>query len=143
MLGTLERPDSRTALKQLNPDTNIQTAPKLEIDGVALLTALQLSPAAIVDEGTIIDATQARMHKGEPGLTTVVTEKLPEAVAHLKENIETDTVLKANLRSFTNDYSEVIGNTPPTAAALRSALGSPKGRAYLLCAAAFKPQLRS
>jgi len=36
----------------------------------------------------------------------------------------------------------MIGNTPPTAPALRAALGSPEGRAYLLCAAAFKPELR-
>jgi len=139
MLGTLERPDG--GVGQTAPASSLD-APSRKVDGVALLTALKLSPSAIVDEGTVVDATQARINSGEPGLTSVVKEKLPEAVAHLKENLATDTVLKADLQAFTVEFSQMIGNTPPTAPALRAAFGSPEGRAYLLCAAAFRPELR-
>lgn len=143
MLGTLERPDAAADVTPPSGSLGNEAIAPRDIDGVALLTALQLSPSAIVDEGTVVDATQARINKGEPGLTLVVMEKLPEAVAHLKENLEADTVLKSDLRAFTVDFAKMIGNTPPTAPALRAAFGSPEGRAYLLCAAAFRPKLRA
>ncbi len=143
MLGTLERPDNGGTVSQPPGTFEAQSTSARKIDGVALLTALQLSPAAIVDEGTVVDATQARINRGEPGLTATVAEKLPEAVAHLKANLEKDAELKTDLRAFTANFSKTIGNTPPTAPALRAAFGSPDGRAYLLCAAAFKPELRA
>ncbi len=142
MLGSLERPDDIVSKAAPNVSLSVDTDPTQDVDGVALLTALKLSPAAIVDEGTVIDATQARINSGEPGLTSVIKDKLPEAVAHLKQNMAADTVLKADLHAFTAGFSKMIGNTPPTAPALRAAFGSPEGRAYLLCAAAFSPDLR-
>ena len=137
MLGTLERPD--TGLPQSSVQTN---SPAREINVVALLSNLKLSPAAIVDEGTVIDATQARISGGERKLSSIVAQRLPEAVVHLKDTMNNDMGLKTDLRDFTANFSKMIGNTPPTAPALRAALGSPEGRAYLLCAAAFKPELR-
>ena len=131
MLGNLERPDG-----------NALAANQGGVNAVALLSALKLSPSAIVDEGTVVDATQARVNKGEPGLAAAVTEKLPEAVTHLRESLNRDSNLKADLLSFTSNFSNNLSNTPPTALALRAALGSPEGRAYLLCAAALKPELR-
>ena len=131
MLGNLERPDG-----------NAPSATQGGVNAVALLTGIKLSPSAIVDEGTVVDATQARVNKGEPGLASAVTEKLPEAVTHLKESLNRDPNLKANLLTFTSNFSNMLSNTPPTAPALRAALGSPEGRAYLLCAAALKPELR-
>ena len=137
MLGTLERPDDNLG----------RTAPPLgeidrKVNAVALLTGLQLSPAAIVDEGTVVDATQGQINKGEPGLTAAVVLKLPEAVSHLKDSLNRDVALKANLRSFTLGFAKTLSHTTQTAPALRAALGSPEGRAYLLCAAAFRPELR-
>ncbi len=132
MLGGLERPDGSPA-SQLS---------QREINAVALLTEIKLSPAAIVDEGTVIDATQARISKGEPGLADVVIEKLPEAVTHLKGSLNANEALKTDLREFTAGFTTMLSNTPPTAPALRAALGSPEGRAYLLCAGAFHPELR-
>ena len=143
MLGTLDRPDDGENVKTPPASLDVKPIPSRGVNGVALLTGLKLSPAAIVDEGTVVDATQARINKGEPGLTSVVTEKLPEAVALLKEHLEADTVLKADLRAFTVEFAKRIGDTPPTAPALRAAFGSPEGRAYLLCAAAFRPELRA
>jgi len=87
MLGTLERPD--TDLPQNNVQTN---SPTREINAVALLSNLKLSPAAIVDEGTVIDATQANTMNNDMGL-------------------------KTDLRDFTANFSKMIGNTPPTAPA--------------------------
>lgn len=138
MLGSLERPDANISSAALAPLSSSQQA----VDGVSLLTQLKLSPAAIVDEGTVIEATQARMNNGDSGLTDVVLGKLPEAVAHLKDNVKADTALNAKLRSFTMDFAKKLNSTPSSAPALRAALGSPEGRAYLLCAAAFKPGLR-
>ena len=138
MLGTLERPDTDMPAFHGQSET-----PSREINAVALLSDLKLSPAAIVDEGTVIDATQARINGGEAKLTSIVVQRLPEAVAHLKDTLNDDMDLKSDLRDFTVNFSNMIGNTPPTAPALRAALGSPEGRAYLLCAAAFKPKLRA
>lgn len=140
MLGTLERPDNEADIDI--PPIAIDASPTRNIDGAALLTAIQLSPEAIVDEGTVIDATQARINGGETGMTSIVVDKLPEAVAHLKDSLVQDAALQSDLRSFTRDFSKIIGNTPPTAPALRAAFGSAEGRAYLLCAAALKPELR-
>ena len=135
MLGTLERPDGNAQL-----GSSASTRP--QVNAVALLTGLKLSPSAIVDEGTVIDATQARINMGEPGLTSLVVEKLPEAVTHLKHNMHDNPDLKAELLSFTSDFSNMLSNSQSTAPALRTALGSPEGRAYLLCAAALRPELR-
>ena len=142
MLGTLDRPDAPDVQRQVVEPRDSGSMPSQNIDGVSLLKGLKSSPAAIVDEGTVVDATQARINSGEPGLSSVVKDKLPEAVALLKDNLAADPILKANLYAFTVEFSKTIGNTPPTAPALRAAFGSPEGRAYLLCAAAFKPELR-
>ena len=139
MLGTLDRPDPKPTL---SPASDSTIGAHRVVDGVELLKKLKLSPAAIVDEGTVIDATQARINSGEAGLTSVVSKNLPEAVSHLKANLAADPILKTNLTTFTNNFAETIGNTPPTAPALRAAFGSPEGRAYLICAAALKPELR-
>jgi len=107
-----------------------------KIDGVSILTMLQLSPSAIVDEGTVIDATQARIHSGEAGLVRLVGEKLPEAISHLRDKMSGNPQLAGNLKRYCDDFSNILGNTPPTAPALRTALGSPDGRAYLLAVTA-------
>jgi len=145
MLGTLDRPDSN-----LNPAAAVIGAAGSsaaavsglgkadKIDAVEILTMLQLSPSAIVDEGTVIDATQARINNGETGLVAIVANKLPEAIAHLKDKMSDNPQLSGNLRRFSDEFSQVIGNTPPTAPALRAALGSPDGRAYLLAVTALK-----
>jgi len=141
VLGTLDRPDAT-----LDPSSGLrgqQTAKVTSstpesIDAVGILTMLQLSPSAIVDEGTVVDATQARINTGESGLVTSVAEKLPEAVGHLKGKISGNPQLAGNLKRFCDDFSNMIGNTPPTAPALRAALGSPEGRAYLIAVTALK-----
>ncbi len=135
MLGGLDRPDEKASPEGLRNSIPI-TPPS--IDGVEILTALKLSPSAIVDEGTVIDATQARINDGEAGLVATVAKKLPEAVNHLRDKLASDLTLIGNLKTFSDDFADMIGNTPPTAPALRAALGSPEGRAYLLCAAALK-----
>jgi len=148
MLGTLDRPDGN-----VNPTTaatgigaaagaSIAAASTLgqpeKVNAVELLTMLQLSPSAIVDEGTVIDATQARINTGEIGLVAIVSNKLPEAIAHLKDKILNNPQLATNLKRYCDEFGQMIGNTSPTAPALRAALGSPDGRAYLLAVTALK-----
>jgi len=130
MLGGLERP---------GVDTQTQRqAPKDSINILEHLENIQLSPAAIIDEGTIIDATQARINSGETGLVDIVSRKLADPISHLQHNMARDANLAANVAQFTSDFAERIGTTPPTAPALRTVFGSPNGRAYLLCLGAIK-----
>ncbi len=144
MLGTLDRPEMNpgVAAGAVGAATGaaIAGASTLgtpdKIDGVSILTMLQLSPSAIVDEGTVIDATQARIHSGEAGLVRLVGEKLPEAISHLRDKMSGNPQLAGNLKRYCDDFSNILGNTPPTAPALRTALGSPDGRAYLLAVTA-------
>lgn len=149
MLGSLERPDAtpsstpaaslaETPLTPPAPLNSPLAAPPESVDGAALLTRIQLSPSAIVDEGTVIEATQARIKSGEIGLISAVSNKLPEAVVHLRERMAHNQGLASDLQSFSTAFGNMIGNTPPTAPALRAALGSPDGRAYLLAVAALK-----
>ena len=146
MLGTLDRPDTSrnaaTALVGSAAGASLAASSSLrsqeEIDGAGILTMLKLSPSAIVDEGTVIDATQAQINAGQSGLVSTVAEKLPEAISHLKHKMSVNPQLIGNLRRFSDDYAAFIGNTPPTAPALRTVLGSPDGRAYLLAVTALK-----
>lgn len=135
MLGGLERPDdeAETAPQPLAQTEPVQLA---SVDIMSRLTAIQLTPAAIVDDGTIIDATQARINSGESGLAELVANKLVDPVAHLREKMDEDARLASDVSKFADEFSKQVGATPPTAPALRAVFSSPKGRAYLLCAAA-------
>ena len=130
MLGGLERPNTDSkALRQ---------APKDSINIQQSLENIQLSPSAIIDEGTIIDATQARINSGESGLVDLLANKLVDPIAHLHDMMRKDAKLTSEVKQFTSDFGERIGTTPPTAPALRTVFGSPDGRAYLLCLGALK-----
>ncbi len=135
MLGGLEKPGSVPGAANL---TSPQTADSTSINIVERLNALKLSPSAFVDEGTVIDATQARINAGAAGLASVVVERLPDAVAHLKGHMSVNMSLANEVKHFADSFATTIASTPPTAPALRAALGSPDGRAYLLCEAALK-----
>ncbi|GGX59117.1 hypothetical protein GCM10011309_05840 [Litorimonas cladophorae] len=138
MLGGLERPDleiERVSSQPLSPK-NIADVDLPSVDIVSLLSTIKLSPSAFVDEGMVVDATQARINSGEAGIAAAVTKQLPDAVAHLRQHIFSDEQLAEDVKRFHSAFSKTIGNTPPSAPALRAALGSPDGRAYLLCTAA-------
>lgn len=140
MLGTLDRPDagSNSAPGLRGPHSAAPLGKPETVDAVAILTMLQLSPSAVVDEGTVIDATQARITAGESGLVATVAEKLPDSISHLRGKIAGNPQLAGNLKRFCDDFAKMLGNTPPTAPALRAALGSPEGRAYLIAVTALK-----
>jgi len=143
MLGGLERPDAEPETVSPEPRKETQapiasSAPKDSINILERLDAIQLSPAAIVDDGTIIDATQARINRGEAGLAEVVAARLSDPIAHLQSKMNEDAGLASNVAQFASDFAERVGATPPTAPALRTVFGSPNGRAYLLCAGALK-----
>lgn len=144
MLGGLERPDLSSDPVQAPLSAPQQSSipkraePSKTIDISTRLSAIQLSPSAFIDEGLVVDATQARINTGETGLAATVVKQLPEAVAHLRSCMSADTELSADIEQFYANFSMTMGNTPPSAPALRAALGSPNGRAYLLCTAALK-----
>ena len=134
MLGGLDRPAPTPPAQTLN---NIPgRAPKDSINIQDRLDRIDLSPAAIVDEGTIIDATQARINKGETGLAETVRQRLSDPISHLQKNMNTDAALASDVKQFVSDFSERVSSTPIAAPALRAVYSSPDGRAYLLCAAA-------
>ncbi len=142
MLGGLDRPDDTAAEPLRAPEIpaaplTLPKAPQAkDVDIVEALSAISLSPAAIIDDGTILDATQGRIDKGVAGLVSAVTKRIPDPVGHLRSCMTEDPVLRANVKSFADQFDDRIGRTSPTAPALRATFGSPSGRAYLLCAAA-------
>ena len=134
MLGGLDRPAPTPPAQTLN--TIPGRAPKDSINIQDRLDRIDLSPAAIVDEGTIIDATQARINNGETGLAETVRQRLSDPISHLQKNMNTDAALASDVKQFVSDFSERVSSTPIAAPALRAVYSSPDGRAYLLCAAA-------
>lgn len=100
------------------------------------LARAQLSPAAIVTEGTVMEAAKARMKKGPAAMMSVVDKRLTAPVAHLRSELARDSEFEAAAKNFTVHFGQIIAQASPHGETLRHTLGTPEGRAYLLCAAA-------
>lgn len=143
MLGGLERParedaaDIVTAMGSAAP----LTAPDLSINGseiVAALCQMDLAPSAIVDEGTIIEASKIYMQSGGPAMQSHIAARLASPVEHLKAQLSANRSLAQDFQRFTADYDAQLSLLPRDPALLRAELGTAQGRAFLICAGAFK-----
>ena len=136
MLGGLDKPDTQDALApQLTPPHDPTH------DGDTIIAALHefdLAPAAIVDDGTIIEASNAYAETGAGAMQSVVAARLSGPIAHLKDHLNRDPAMMYKFRNFTNNYAGKVGAVSQDAAYLRTEFGSPHGRAFLLCAAALR-----
>jgi len=103
---------------------------------IEVLTGLGLTPAAIVDDGCIIEASNLRKVKGHAAMSEAVVKRLGEPVRHLFKSAEMDADLKSKLRAFTAQFEARLSPNEGDREAIRTRLESDSGRAYLLCDAA-------
>jgi len=103
---------------------------------IQALTGLGLSPSAIVDDGCIIEACNARKANGETAMSQVVARRLGDPVRHLYIKMEEDADLKSSARAYTAQYKIGIEAVEENREAIRMRLESDAGRAFLLCDAA-------
>ena len=122
-------PEAQAPLAQAAPDTG-------DSNIIEDLTALGLSPSAIVDDGCIIEACNARKASGAIAMSQVVARRLGDPVRHLYVKMEEDPSLKSNARAYTAQYRIGIEAVEDNREAIRMRLESDEGRAFLLCDAA-------
>lgn len=105
-------------------------------DIVAALTAIGLSPAAIVDDGCIIEAVNTRISRGPLAMSDVITNRLEDPVRHLFDQAQQNSDLRADMTSFARRFHTSLGAIEDDREAIRHRFESDAGRAFLLCDAA-------
>jgi len=103
---------------------------------LADLNQLGLSANAVVDEGCIIEATNARVATGHEAMSRVVATRLKNPVEHLVKSLAVDDALSDKAIIFATRFDRTIELLAGNREAIRTRLESEKGRAYLLCDAA-------
>ena len=120
-----------------------QTTALAPIDDSTIVTALSnmgLSPAAIVDDGCIIEAANIRISKTADAMSVAVAKRMTTPVRHLREAAITDASFKSDLLRFTNQFRAKIEPISADREAIRESLESDAGRAFLLSDAALNGQ---
>ena len=121
-------------------DTGVDTASNRHAvsdeDIINKLTGLGLTPAAIVDDGCIIEASNLRKVKGATAMSEAVAKRLSEPVRHLFMALETNADLKSDIRAFTAQFDARLAPIENDREGIRTRLESDSGRAYLICDAA-------
>lgn len=137
MLGGLERPDD---VSPQSEGLELQAQPPLRDVSdqrmIASLSALGLAPSAIVDDGCIIEAANTRKAKGASAMSAAVARRMGEAVRHLHLAIGQNSALETDARTYTAEYQARLSVIEHDREAIRRALESDGGRAFLLCDAA-------
>jgi len=100
------------------------------------LVGLGLSANVVVDEGCIIEATNARAASGHAAMSRCVVERLKQPVQHLVKSLTVDDDLSDKAIIFATNFDRTVELLAGDREAIRSRLESEKGRAYLLCDAA-------
>jgi len=100
------------------------------------LVGLGLSANVVVDEGCIIEATNARAASGHSAMSRCVVERLKQPVQHLVKSLTVDDDLSDKAIIFATNFDRTVELLAGDREAIRSRLESEKGRAYLLCDAA-------
>ncbi len=129
MLGGLDRPD----------DVQVTAEPLREISDqrmMASLANLGLTPAAIVDDGCIIEAANTRKVKGAIAMSRAVALRMGDPVRHLHRAMEENPALKTDARAYVAQFKSRIASIENDREAIRTQLESDAGRAFLLCDAA-------
>lgn len=108
----------------------------LESKVIEDLTQLGLSPAAIVDAGCIIEAVNTRKSKGPLAMSDVIIHRLTDPVRHLRQAMGNDPDMRASMSKYALEYHQKLLLVDNDREAIRRALESDSGRAFLLCNAA-------
>ena len=129
MLGGLDRPD----------DVQTTAEPMREISDqrmMASLANLGLTPAAIVDDGCIIEAANTRKTKGAIAMSQAVASRMGDPIRHLNRAMEENPALKTDARAYVTQFKARMSAIENDREAIRTRLESDAGRAFLLCDAA-------
>jgi len=129
MLGGLDRPD----------DVQTSAEPMREISDqrmMASLANLGLTPAAIVDDGCIIEAANTRKTKGAIAMSQAVASRMGDPIRHLNRAMEENPALKTDARAYVTQFKARMSAIENDREAIRTRLESDAGRAFLLCDAA-------
>jgi len=102
-------------------------------DILAKLKAINLSPAAVVNDGCIIEAASLFKDNKAETLQTTMKSRLSAPVQHLKDEMQKDISLKNQIESFSKEMSQNLSSSINDETAMRKELESDIGRAFLLC----------
>ena len=102
----------------------------------SLMSAQGLSPAAVVEAGTIIEAVNMRVAQGPDAMRKTVAMRLSEPVRHLQGVFSGDPDLRIKAEQFATRFYQVIASQDGDREAIRTKLETDAGRAFLLCDAA-------
>lgn len=137
MLGGLERPDAIT--RQDEGFMPLSTTGPREVSDqrmLASLASLGLTPAAVVDDGCIIEAANTRKTKGAIAMSQAVARRMGDPVRHLHRAMEENPALKTDARAYTAQFQARMTAIENDREAIRTKFESDAGRAFLLCDAA-------
>jgi len=135
MLGGLDRPDAPQALSAKQAPEPIQRNVSDE-RMIASLSALGLAPAAIIDDGCIIEATNTRRSKGAGAMSQTVSQRIGGPIRHLHRAMEKNAALKTDAQTYVAQFNTGLNTIETDREAIRARLESDAGRAFLLCDAA-------
>lgn len=137
MLGGLERPDD--IVRQDEGFIPLGTERPREVSDqrmLASLAALGLAPAAVIDDGCIIEAANTRKIKGAIAMSQAVARRMGDPVRHLHRAMEENPALKTDARAYTAQFQARMMAIENDREAIRTKFESDAGRAFLLCDAA-------
>jgi len=103
---------------------------------LADLAQLGLSANAVVDDGCIIEASNARAAHGHVAMSKCVAERLKNPVEHLVKSLAINDELSDKTIVFATRFDQTVEALSGNREAIRTKLESETGRAYLLCDAA-------
>lgn len=103
---------------------------------ISSLSSLGLAPAAIIDDGCIIEATNTRTSKGASAMSSIVSRRIGGPIRHLQRAMEEDVSLKSNARAYVAQFNAGISAIETNREGIRTRLETDAGRAFLLCDAA-------
>ena len=118
------------------PPLSPQKPPSADELFLADLEKLGLSANAVVDDGCVIEATNSRVAHGHAAMSRAVAERLKSPVEHLVKSLAVDDLLSSNAIAFATRFNRSLELKANDREALRLALESEIGRAFLLCDAA-------
>ena len=130
-LSGIDRPPPGVPLSPPPPEPKLPDGS----DIIARLCEVELAPSAVVDQGTIINATEARHRGGEAAQSEIVFSRLNAPVIHLRGILSSDLEFRLRAENFRRNFDTYF-QSQRDQTKIRSELQTASGRAYLLCAAA-------
>ncbi len=128
--------DDRTRSNIQHNESSIENQVLSHSEFLEILNANGLSPNAIIDDGTILSAIDARIDKGTKQMSITVINRIGEPIHHFDKLINTNEDLKAHAVNFAVKFHHSLSTISENALAMRQKFESEDGRLFLMCDAA-------